>query len=249
MKEFCIEAYQKLLVSLRDSGVQFRSFAEEPREGLLLRLDVDFDLDWAASLAVENQKLGIQGTFFVQVASPFYNTLTPEGRQALQQITEAGQKLGLHYYHQGGRLDVERLKHEYELLLSISPSAEQVVAWHNPDGPLEPLIKGAHEAGFLSTYMNEFYGVEKYVSDSNCERLPTDILNFARTTASPLVQVLLHPVIWVMGGNSMPDVLRQAFKAKFDKLAEIFASNRVWKNGFGREIMAQVSASPWYAEE
>jgi hypothetical protein len=52
-----------------------------------------------------------------------------------------------------------------------------------------------------------------------------------------------------MGGNSMPDVLREAFKAKFDKLDEIFASNRVWRNGFGREIMAQVSASPWYAEE
>jgi len=249
MKTFNLETYQKLLLSLRESGRRFRLFTEKPLNGLLLRLDVDFDLEWAASLAVENQKLGIQGTFFVQLASPLYNTLTPESRQALQQITAAGQELGLHYYHQGGKLDVGRLKREYELLLSISPGAERVVAWHNPEEPLKPLIDGAGEAGFLSTYMKEFYGAGKYVSDSNCERLPEDILAFATKTDSPVVQVLLHPINWVMGGQSMPEILRRAFKVKFDQLEAAFSSNKVWNSGFGREILAQISDNLWHIEE
>jgi hypothetical protein len=249
MKTFSLEAYQKLLLSLGECGREFRSFTEKPLSGLLLRLDVDFDLEWAATLAGENQKLGIQGTFFVQLGSPFYNVLTPKNRRTVRQITEAGQKLGLHYFHEGEHFDVERLRQEYELLLSISADAEQVVSWHNPKGPLEPLIEGARKEGFVCTYMERFFGPDKYISDSNCERVPEDILKFGRATSVPLVQILLHPVIWVMGGDSMSDVLRRAFKAKFDRLAENFDSNKVWKNGLGGEIIAQARASRWCEKE
>ena len=249
MSTFCLKTYEKLLLSLRESGRSFRLFTEEPQNGLLLRLDVDFDLKWAASLAVENQKLGIRGTFFVHLTSPFYNALTPKSRQALKRITEAGQSIGLHYHHLGGELDVQQLKREYEILRTISPTAERVIAWHNPRGALEPLVAAARVAGFLSAYAEEFYGADKYISDSNCERLPEEILEFATKTTSPLVQVLLHPVNWVMGGKSMRDVLVRAFKVKFDQLIEGFETNRIWKSGLGQEILSQMSASPWYSEE
>ena len=173
----------------------------------------------------------------------------PENRRLIEQIAEAGQSVALHYYHDSGDLNVEQLTQEYEILSAISPAAERVIAWHNPRGALEPLVRAALAAGFVSAYAEEFYGEDKYISDSNCERLPKEILDFATKTTSPLVQVLLHPVNWVMGGKSMRDVLSKVFKVKFDQLKECFETNRIWKSGLGQEILSQVSASTWYSEK
>jgi hypothetical protein len=236
-KRFSIEEYKKLLVALQRTGRPFVLFLPETRSGILLRVDVDFDLEWAVPMALANRELSIQGTFFVQVASPLYNALAPESRRALEQIMASEQHIGLHYHHEGGKLDMVRLEAEYEILRRIAPVAERVVAWHNPEGDLSEFRELVCGAGFIIADSEKFYGPDKYMSDTNRGRRLDSIVKFVMDTSSPLVQVLLHPVNWVWESNNIKGILKSAFHDKLKKQEHAFCQNRAWKRELSREVI------------
>jgi len=238
VRDFDLDAYRRLLADLPAAGLDCVSFRTDVARGVFLRLDVDYDLAFAAQLASINAELGIRATVFVQVGSPFYNPAAPAGRQALEKIAEADQWIGLHYHHPGGELDQDRLCREFELLRLMAPQAERILAWHNPDGDLSAINDVAKQAGFLSVYSPQFYGPDKYVSDSNFVNRPGRICQLAPESDGP-VQMLLHPVNWCLGGSEMTDVLASIFRSKLRHLIGMMAQNRIWHGGFGREFLRE----------
>jgi len=245
---YSLDRYRWLMQSLKDAGRPIRSFADADAPGLIVRIDVDYDLGWAAQVAAVNAALGVRATFFVQVASGLYNLWTAPNRQAVASIVGAGQRIGLHYTHEGPSLDAGRLGEEFAALSRLAPTAERIVAWHNPpEGDLSALNAAAGEAGFVSTYGEAFFRPDRYVSDSNCKKTPKEILDFAADADAPVVQVLLHPLNWVLGGDTMDQVIRKTFAAKFDQIADLFQMNSCWTGGAGRRILEQVRACPWYS--
>lgn len=224
---FSVEAYRILLLKIVKTGRCFCSFTDPHDQGVLLRLDVDYDPRWALELALVNQKMGAHATFFVLVGSPLYNLFHTANSEAIGIIRDAGQAIGLHFFHTEPDLDVARLRREFDLLRLVAPDAEPVVAWHNPDDDLRDLNEAAQRAGFVSAYSEQFFGPNIYISDSNCRNRPMDIAQFVEMAMAPLVHVLLHPLNWVMGGNSMVEVIRRTFRSKLDHLAFCFTQNRV----------------------
>lgn len=218
--------------------MDYVSFRADVTRGVFLRLDVDYDLAFAAQLASINAEMGIRATVFIQVGSPFYNPSDPENREALKKIIEADQWIGLHYYHDGGELDRDRLCREFELLVLLVPRAERILAWHNPSGDLSAINNSAEQAGFLSVYSERFYGRDKYISDSNYVNYPKRIRQLAMESTCP-VQILLHPVNWRLGGNEMTDVLAGIFQSKIRHLIGMMEQNRIWRGGFGREFLSR----------
>ncbi|MBI5816638.1 MAG: hypothetical protein HZB29_13630 [Nitrospinae bacterium] len=246
MKTFNVEAYKKLILSLKDSGRRLVSFADLPDDGTLLRLDVDYDPAWAARLAGINRECGATGTFFVQAASPLYNLFSEDNLGAIRQIAESGQWIGLHFHHTSGQLDISRLEREVGILKMAAPEALRVVAWHNPPTDFSQINLEAEKAGFISAYADRFFGDGKYISDSNMRHDSDKIIQFAKNSGAPVIQVLLHPFNWVMGGDEMKEVLRRTFKNKFGQLAGEFSNNSVWRGGLGDEILGQMEKCPWY---
>jgi len=230
MPRFSLNSYKELIISLKKTGRSFCSFSDQARPRLILRIDVDYDLNWAARLAEINDQLSIQATFFIQVSSPLYNVLCLDNRGALDRIVNADQHIGLHYFHDGGDLDVHRLKHEFSVLHHLVPTIENFVAWHNPNGDISLLNREAEREGFVSVYSDEFFTLEKYVSDSNGRNDASGIRKFVSRCNASSVQILLHPFNWVLGGKNEIQIIEQCFNEKSNQLFIAFSQNRVWRD-------------------
>ncbi|MCE5280382.1 MAG: hypothetical protein ABFD92_08075 [Planctomycetaceae bacterium] len=241
MPMFSLKTYEHLIRSLGATARPFVTFARGSA-GLALRLDVDYDLALAAAVAAINQRLGVRGTFFIQVSSAVYNACSPADRQAIAQIGEAGQFIGLHHDARGTVLDSDQLQREYDVLERLTPQVQRVVAWHNPPADTASLDAAAEKAGFLSTYCPEFFGPDRYVSDSNCRHRAEQIAAFAGACRAPLVQVLLHPVIWSFDADGMEDVLAALFGAKVNQLGRDFMQNRLWTNALCQRALRMLDA-------
>jgi len=246
---YSMDTFTDVLAALRKTRRPFVNFDDASPEGILLRLDVDFDLESAAQIAAVTARARINATFFVQMASPLYNPLTSDGRRAVAAILREGHRIGLHYHHHGDIFDVRRLEQEYDILRTIAPEASRVVAWHNPGENISELNRMAEETGFVSTYADAFSGGNRYISDSNCERSPKNIIEFVENAKVSVVQVLFHPILWVVGGDGMGAVICSIFKDKLEKLASAFSVNSVWAAGLGQEVLQQIHACAWYAQK
>lgn len=241
-----LRRYAQLVESLLALGRPLRRFddAEEKESSLLFRLDVDYSLPWAALTAQINAARGVSATYFVQVSSPLYNPFAPDDHAALTALGALGQRVGLHYDLRDAPVDPQRLHGEFAALTQLHPAATPVVAWHNPTGDLTEANAAAAAAGFVSAYAPPFFGPDRYVSDSNLRRSPDDIVAFLSACRAPTAQVLLHPLNWVSGGETMEDALQVAFTHLTQRVADAFMANAVWRGGAGERILAKLGG-PW----
>lgn len=240
-------AYDGLIGRVVACGRSVAAFHAQPTHGCLLRLDIDYDLDWAVQTAEVNARHGVAATYFVLMSADLYNPASAAGRRAVGRLAALGQHVGLHYHHREvGPLERRRLEREFSWLTDLAPSARRVVAWHNPEGDLAPLNEAATRAGFVSAYDSRWFGPGCYVSDSNLRHTAPDILAFVETAEAPLVQVLLHPFNWMAGGVTMDDILGRTLARKVDMLLTTFDDNRVWHDTAGPPIRAAIRASDWY---
>lgn len=63
---------------------------------ILLRHDVDLSLDYSLDMALLEKDNDIHATYFILLGSSLYNTLSPEGRESIKTIRQAGHEIGLH---------------------------------------------------------------------------------------------------------------------------------------------------------
>lgn len=228
---FSPEEYERLARWLSAVARKWRGFDEPWEAGTgLLRHDVDYDPTLAAELARLNEKAGLAGTFFIMLDSPFYNAFSPESREAIRAIAGMGQRVGLHYYHDGpGVLDIAKLSREFEALKYLAGSAAPVVAWHNPPEGFGELNEAARKAGFASAYDPRICAPDRYVSDSNARNGAESIAGFVKRCKAPTAQVLLHPIIWMVGGNNMMDVLSKYTEMREKHLQSLlYEMNSTW---------------------
>lgn len=236
-----LESYCNLILAIKNTKRSFASFSSASPTGVLLRLDVDYDMEWAARTAEINAQLDVRACYFIQVGSGLYNTADTRGLQAISTIVESGQDVGLHFHNRGSVLDVKRLLLEHNLLKLLIPNISRAVAWHNPEGDLAALNSAATDLGLASAYGAPFFVPEHYVSDSNLRNNPQEIATFVQSSDAPLVQVLLHPLNWVIGGKKMSDILLRSFKEKVEQLITEFNTNSVWREEkVGKEVVRTI---------
>jgi hypothetical protein len=238
--------YSALLDALLACGRPFSSFAVPQPRGMLLRLDVDYDMGFAAQTARANSAKGVRATYFVRVDARLYNVLESASLVALREIVAAGQDVGLHFHNPDGTLDAARLKREFAVLQAVVPEALRVVAWHNPEGDLAPLNEAANRLGFASAYDRAYGFQDAYFSDSNARLTPEEIVDKTRESNASVVQVLLHPFYWMSGGSAPTGSLLAAFRRKADELMAEFAVNRVWRERLAADVELETRASRWY---
>lgn len=223
--------------------LEFKSF-EDPdlAEGrsMVIRVDVDYSPVWAVDLARLYSGFGIRATFFVQTDSPNYNLFSSENRKAVEDIHSLGQHVGLHHWEQaweGEKALTAHVKERMGLLKGLFPFARPIVSWHNPIKELIERPTLLEDSGLLNVYGPRFFGKGRYYSDSNCRMSPSDFEEVISNFRKGLLICLFHPVIWVMGGGDMKEVMEKAFKNKIRELNDGFCLNAVWAAGAGARIM------------
>jgi hypothetical protein len=178
---------------------------------IYLRHDVDYSLEMALRLAEVNAELGIRGTFCVLLRSQIYNLLSDRSLSALEKMAGLGQHLGLHAsvpstLPDGGAVET-RIRADFEWVHYNCSFVGAVCSWHNPTPEiLERYLGSPRVGGLVNAYSAPFVREIPYYSDSNMRYSVEDFVRLVGDGGSACMQLLMHPLNWVAGGESMRDV-------------------------------------------
>lgn len=169
---------------------------------LIIRHDIDLDLDKAYRMAQIENKHKVKATYFIMVRSPFYNILDRSNSDFIRGISDLGHQIGLHFdeaYY--GSNDTENVikyvNSEVQILKEHFDTGIFAVSFHRPSQfLLQSDIKLKN--GLVNTYDRNFINKFKYISDSR--RMWKDgclCTYFDKTrTDCPRIQALVHPIWW-----------------------------------------------------
>ncbi|MBO5424652.1 MAG: hypothetical protein J6A25_03980, partial [Lachnospiraceae bacterium] len=100
--KFTYDEYEKLVLLLREEQYVFCDY--HSFDGLskcvIMRHDVDMDLEKAVQLARLERTLGVKATYYVLISSDFYNIYSKRNIEMIKEIQSLGHTIGLHYDEQ-----------------------------------------------------------------------------------------------------------------------------------------------------
>lgn len=209
--DFTLEHYQDILRTIQEKGYRdifFNEATGNPKE-ILLRHDIDLDLESAYKMALVESRCGMRATYFIFVRSPFYNILDSANSNFMKEIASLGHQIGLHFDQAFyGTDDIEVLKNhvdaEVQLMVNCFDRDVFAVSFHRPSRLiLESDIKLNNN--LINTYDKSFTRNFKYISDSRrmwkdgclCRLIEKADEN---GMSIPCIHALIHPVWWVETG-------------------------------------------------
>lgn len=186
-------------VRLGYTPTTFAAFSPQRRD-LLLRHDVDVDLDTAVAMARTEQEHGWRSTFFMLLTADAYDLASPSGRAALRDITAYGHAVGLHFdpavYE--SPIDIEKVvAQECAALEQLLGQPVDVVAPHRPSKVCPEWLGWDHApAGRMQAYHPRFFHEAGYVSDGAGSWSYGHPLDHPKVAAGLGIQILTHPHLW-----------------------------------------------------
>jgi len=165
---------------------------------LILRHDIDMDLEAALRIATIEREMGIQSTFFFMVTCPLYNVFSCRGAERVRQILGAGHGFALHFdcaiYQDISNDNINHyISRECQLLESFFNHKIESVSFHRP-GNME--LSGLDLKQLPNSYEMVFRDKFQYFSDSRGQWVrghPLDSDTFANKKN---LHLCMHPIWW-----------------------------------------------------
>lgn len=221
--KFTYDAYRAFLARRQADGYDFRGFHDDPplRDDpvMLLRHDVDLDLDRAVDLAKVEHAANVQATYFILVTSPFFNVNAVYHRARVRALADLGHWIGLHYdWTDPEAGEVDELA---DYLDSVAGVEVRAVSFHKPASNLVGADAGL-TAPLPHAYQPEFVNEIEYCSDS------TGAWRYGPPDARPpgAMQLLTHPEWWadkqfLTSRHRMRDLLAARAVVEHDRLFDV----------------------------
>ncbi len=218
-------SYEHFLEKFLHRGYQFVFFQElnQPDGQLVLRHDIDFDTEFALKTAQIEAALGIKASYFFLLRSNFYNILSAENAGNVRKIKELGHHVSIHFdpliyddFAEGLLLEAGVFRHCFG-------TPVEIISLHRPNQFFQeydtPIQNIEH------TYQSKYFKDIKYFSDSTGQWRfghPADSIEFLQRKS---LHVLIHPVWWMVGGDSNLGKLRHYFAQRTQHLKKEFFDN------------------------
>ncbi len=218
-KGYSLQGYRSILEAALRSGYRFVPFSarapHEPRS-IYLRHDVDYSPEMALQLARVNADTGVLGTFCLLLRSQVYNLLSPWSKRAVREIHGLGQRVA---FHVSLSLNADRLEDlerqiagDFAFLVQEYPFLQALFSWHNPTrGILDQTLERVELGGLINAYAARFTREVRYVSDSNMRHSAEELRGMLTAKGHPALQLLLHPVNWVVGGADVLELFSRTW--------------------------------------
>ncbi len=206
--DFSTENYFRLLQILSSNGFTNVDFAtvEHDQKHLVLRHDIDFDLEAAARLAKLEKTKGYKAIYFVLLTSEFYNPFSERSRSALAEILSSGHELGLHFdtsiYDGDADALSEAAAKECQILEQLTGQDTKVISMHRPPAAL--VGRNVNFAGRLNTYSPRFTKEMGYCSDSRGAWRFGSPLESEAYQMGHALQLATHPIWWTQATPISP---------------------------------------------
>jgi hypothetical protein len=202
-KDFTYAYYREFISCLR-SVYHFVTFSEgktipdTDSPILILRHDIDMELEAALRMSLLEKDLGINSTYFFMVRCPLYNIFSSNGSEQVNQILAAGHYLGLHFdcaLYPDITLDKldNYVSRECDLLERFLKRPVEAVSFHRPSR-LE--LSGVELERWPNSYESIFMKKFEYFSDSRGKWVRGNPLNSQAFAKRKNLHILTHPIWW-----------------------------------------------------
>ena len=189
--------YQKFISRFIENGYlpDFFSKSILKKSSLIIRHDVDFDVEYAYRIALQENEIGVTSTFFFLVRSAAYNIFEKTNFDKIKHIINLGHTVSIHFdptlYN-----DIETgLSFERDIFESAFDLKIEIISIHRPS----EYFLGNPDliCGIPHTYNPIFFEQVKYYSDSQGIFRYGDPLHSEAFKKKDTIQLLIHPIWWM----------------------------------------------------
>lgn len=203
---FTLQHYGEIVAMARNYGFEFISFEEDfnqERKDVIWRHDVEFSPDIALKMAHIEAEIGARATYFFQLHSDYYNTLSRHFTEVLREIQSLGHYIGLHfdahYYNIQTQENLDKyIQLDKEYFNSVLGLNLKVFSFHNTN----PFILGCEEykyGGLINVYSSYFKQHYNYCADSTGYWRYEILDEVIKDEKVRHLQVLTHDAMWPDG--------------------------------------------------
>ncbi|MFC1912765.1 hypothetical protein ACFLX7_01015 [Chloroflexota bacterium] len=238
-KKFTYDCYKEFICRLREV-YQFTTFLEGrrikavDRPLVIIRHDIDMDLEAALRMSSLEKDLGIRATYFVMVRCPLYNVFSGNGVEQVKRILADGHHFGLHFdcalYEDisTNKLDAH-ISRECKLLEQFFRRPIEAISFHRP-GPLE--LSGLKTERWPNSYERVFLEEFKYFSDSRGTWAYGHPIESEAFSKRENLHILIHPVWWTSSPTTPYECLISLFQQASYRSEQYISENcQVWNEG------------------
>ena len=225
--EFTYHAYRELIRLLKDGGYVFtdyHTYADHPK-CVIMRHDIDNDLEQAAKMAEIEYAEGIRSTYFMLLRTDFYNPASAKSQKLIQKILSCGHEIGLHFdevaYEQEDMDVAAAVKAEADILSGICGCDITTVSMHRPSR--KTLEANLQIPGYINSYGKTFFNDFKYLSDSR-RNWREPVMDIVRSGQYDRLHILTH-AFWYHPENRSISETVSAFvlsgnRVRYDMMSE-----------------------------
>ena len=206
--DFSLMHYSKCLDIAINSGYSFYKMKDvdmalKDNMSIIMRHDVDTQLDVAVEMAKIEFKKQICSTFFIRFHSHSYNPLCLKDARKIRKISSLGHEVGLHY--ESDFYSLINSDSNYGMLLEINLLKEIIGKDIKSIAPHEPTRTGIKNidnkyAKSLNikyqAYDKLFFDNFRYISDSSCRWRDGSMRYHVENKTSKKLYILTHPYWW-----------------------------------------------------
>jgi len=234
MDIYSLKKLEEIYIELLEKGASFHLMKDLKRtkRGIILRHDLDTEMDSALPVAQMEHGLGIKSSYFFLVTSRFYNLYCDHCRKILHEILSLGHEVGLHFdasIYPEESLE-EAFWEEKHILEVILKQKIYSLSLHNPS------LTGKYPyfKNIVNAYDWDIFSPKNYFSDSMFAFKATvdQIIDEAKHN---IVQILFHPAQYCIRNEKEPPGVIYMRKIEIER--------------FGNALIELIVAHPLFAEE
>lgn len=226
--DFTEDNYSKLINTAKQN-YDFILYDEikKSEKFILWRHDVDFSIHRALKLAQLEKKEDVKSTYFIMLASNFYNIFEKEVKEKILEIISLGHDIALHFDSLPYKINNESdflnwLEYEKNIIEKLFDIKIKSFSFHNPTVGDIANNDSFDYLGMINTYSKYFFDTVKYCSDSNGYWRYERLKDLLITDKYNKLQILTHPVWWVETSMKARDRVILAAKGRFDNQIESY---------------------------
>ena len=196
------ESILDLIIKAEYKAIFFNDSGLYARE-LIIRHDIDVDLNKAYQMALIENKHNIRATYLIMLRSPFYNIFDRSNSDYIEGILDLGHQIGLHFdeaYYSSDDMEtiINNVDSEARILRDNFNTGIYVVSFHRPSQFI--LQSDVKLKDLINTYDRSLLKKFKYISDSRHMWKEGCLCSFFDKTGTDCsvsrIQALIHPIWW-----------------------------------------------------
>lgn len=238
--KFMYSSYLEMIKLIKEKKYYITNYLDykEFDRTVILRHDIDMDLEKAIKIAKLENNLGVKSTFFILLSSNFYNIYSKKSIRAIEQILILGHDIGLHFDEERyvkKQCLVEYMEKEIRILENCLGIQIKCISMHRPSKETLMANYEICEGSVINSYSKVFFEDFKYISDSRMY-WREDVMGILEKAQYDRIHILTHPFWYGEEEKSMKECLKEFVKSgieeRYNNLNENF---RAFEDVLGKD--------------